>query len=293
MGILEQIVEMKGKGSSEEEIAKKLQESGTSPKEISDAMSQARIKSAVSSENGMAQSTQETSSNRDGMEPSMMGLEAPESNEDPGELPTENISDEDLMPPSPSTLEKMRRGPVTRELGQEESQEEYSPRAPEYFNNQYPKEESQEEYSQGYAYPQAQMGDPDTMIEIAEQVFFEKIKSIQKQVEDFSEFKTLSQVKLDNISDRLRRIESHIDRLQAEILEKVGSYGRGIEGVKKEMEMMQDSFGKMVNNIADKNEHHHQTHATSQSHAPNHTNHTLHKTHKAKSNNKSKAKKKK
>jgi len=42
--------------------------------------------------------------------------------------------------------------------------------------------------------------------------------------------------------------------LQAEILEKVGSYGGGLDSIKKEMGMMQDSFGKIVTVLSSKAE---------------------------------------
>src|SRR3989344_4397433 len=52
-----------------------------------------------------------------------------------------------------------------------------------------------------------------------------------------------------NISSKIQA--KKIYRLQISVLEKVGSYGQGIESIKKEMSMMQDSFGKMVNPILD------------------------------------------
>ena len=84
------------------------------------------------------------------------------------------------------------------------------------------------------------------MIEIAEQVFAEKMRKMQKQLEDLNEFKTLAETKLTNTTNRLKRIESTIDKLQIAILEKVGSYGRGLDSIKKEMSMMQDSFSKTL-----------------------------------------------
>ena len=57
---------------------------------------------------------------------------------------------------------------------------------------------------------------------------------------------TLLQARVENISERLKKIETTIDKLQIAILEKVGSYGQNLESVKKEMSMMQDSFSKMV-----------------------------------------------
>ena len=87
-----------------------------------------------------------------------------------------------------------------------------------------------------------------------------------------SEFKALSQTKIDHISERLKKIEAIIDRLQASILEKVGGYGHGFETVKKEMNMMQDSLGKIVNQVAEKSEtkHHHAVHHNPESYPQHH-----------------------
>jgi len=108
-----------------------------------------------------------------------------------------------------------------------------------YSEEYYP----QESYEQDYG---SYGGGTDTMIEIAEQVFAEKMRKIQKQLEDLNEFKTLAETKLDNATNRLKRIENTIDKLQIAILEKVGSYGRGLDSIKKEMSMMQDSFSKTL-----------------------------------------------
>lgn len=100
-------------------------------------------------------------------------------------------------------------------------------------------------------YPQEEYesydGGADTMIEIAEQVFSEKVKRIQKQIEDLNEFRNLAQTKIDMAEERLKRIEMTIDKLQVAILDRIGSYGTSLEAIKKEMSMMQDSFGKVVN----------------------------------------------
>ena len=102
----------------------------------------------------------------------------------------------------------------------------------------------------------------DTMIEIAQQVFNEKIKKIQQQVDEFNEFKAIYQTRTDSIYERLKKIESIIDRLQSAILEKVGSYGQGIESVKKELSMLEDTYGKVVDTIAEKHHQHHHSSAS-------------------------------
>ncbi|HUW44104.1 MAG TPA: hypothetical protein VMV95_04050 [Bacillota bacterium] len=274
MGVLEQVMELKGRGTPENEIAGMLREQGVSPNEINNALSQARIKNAVSSEENV----------RGEMEPSIMGPEGAEP--PPKELPTEGrVADVDLAPIPPQyPAYSQRKSPVSMDIS---NQEEYVPQPQEeaypnqeqqYQQPQYqPEEYMPQEYApqEEYGYSGQGISDTDTLIEIAEQVFSEKIKPLQKQVEDLNEFRILAQTKIDNISDRLKRIESNIDRLQAEILEKVGSYGRGLENVRKEMGMVQESFGKIVNTLADKKDEKRQHHSSST--------HTLHqKTHSTK-----------
>lgn len=255
MGVLDQVIDLKNKGVSENEIVNNLREQGISPKMIENALSQAKIKSAVSASDDV----------QEGMEPSIMRPEKAEP------LPTEGMgpSEADLTPPPSSSRvpPAAQRGfaPMTQEM----SEEEYVPRPQEetyessYSQPQYSAQEYYPQESYGYSPASVGAGDTDTMIEISEQVFSEKVKAIQKQLGDLNEFKTLAQTKIDNISDRLKRIEASIDRLQSAILEKVGSYGRGLDSVKKEMGMMQDSFGKMVNVLTDKaREKHHVLHHT-------------------------------
>ncbi|MCW8965690.1 MAG: hypothetical protein OQK82_03250, partial [Candidatus Pacearchaeota archaeon] len=126
------------------------------------------------------------------------------------------------------------------------AQQGYAPQEEYYPQQGY----DQGGYDQNYG---AQGGfDSSTIIEITEQVILEKTKKINDQLEDLNEFKALHKNKLENIDERLKKIESTIDKLQITILEKIGSYGQNLGEIKKEMNMMQDSFGKVVNDIADK-----------------------------------------
>lgn len=157
----------------------------------------------------------------DGMEPSIMSPKPTKAG-----TRTQEINDEDTYNPEPNSAPEYKQPP--------QSQQDYS-------ENYVPQEESytQDDYAPSY--------DSDIMIEIAEQVFLEKIKKIQKQVDSLTEFKTLTGAKVNDIAERLKRIETIIDKLQITILEKVGSYGKTLESTKKEMAMMQDSFRKVIN----------------------------------------------
>lgn len=226
MGNLEKVMQMKIQGFSENEIAKQLQSEGVSPKEISDAINQSKIKQAVA---GFNEEPEE-------MQPSMMGTALSEYNLP---SPKQNI-------PSPNFQE----------------QAEYVPQESQYQQEDYPPQEnySQQNYQnypqeQGYGgYPQTSESSADSIIEISEQVFSEKIKNFQKQMTELIEFKTISQTKLENIEERLRRMEKMFDQLQISIIEKVGSYGKNLDYLKKEVEMVEDSFSKISNKVVNKDD---------------------------------------
>lgn len=222
MGVLDQVTQMKNQGIPDEEIVMKLQEQRVSPKEINNAMEQAKIKTAVS--------------DTEDMQPSIMkSSQTPTSNEYIYVPQTQESEQETYAPQS---------GGVEQDI--------YPPQ-PGYQQEGYYPQEGYDEYS-------ASTGtDTDTIIEIAEQVFSEKMQKIQKQLEKLNEFQTLFQVKIDSTAERLKRIEKIIDNLQISILDKVGSYGKNLDNIKKEMSMMQDSFGKVIKHSAKK---HHIIHKT-------------------------------
>jgi len=226
MGLLDQITLMKTQGKSDQEIIGSLQEQGIPPKMISDALSQAQIKEAVSKPltEGMQESIME---NTEYQEPYEREMQAPQ----------------EIVSPIASPAEYPQQAIYPMQYPQQS--QEYSTQ--EYSQDYYPQEYYPQE---GYAY--GGITDTGTLIEIAEQVFSDKIKKIQKQADVLSEFKVLTETRLNTVEERLRRIETTIDKLQLSILDKIGSYGTSIESVKKEMSMMQDSFSKVINPVLDK-----------------------------------------
>jgi len=207
MGVLDDVMRMKKQGYSDLDISNDLSRNGISPKEISDAMKQAQIKSAVSDYD------------YEGMEPSVM-----QSGETAVPLPQNN----------------------------QMYQQEYTPQEQQqYAQPEYVAQEQQQYYQPGayeqqYAAPSPASVDADTIMEISDQIFSDKIKKFQKVLDATSEAAIILQSKFENVSERLRKIETTIDKLQIAILEKVGSYGQNLESIKKEMSMMGDSFSKMV-----------------------------------------------
>jgi hypothetical protein len=220
MGNLDTVINMKRQGIPEQEIINQLSQQGVSPFEISNALKQAEIKNAVS-----GYSDEEG----DDMQPSIMPR---------GEAPAQSprgVPQEEAYQP------------------QEYAQESYAPATQE---QQYYAPETGAGYSE---YAQQGMN-TDTMMEIADQVFSEKMKKPQKIIEATSEAAILLQNKFENLSERLKKIETLIDKLQIAILEKVGSYGTTLGEVKKEMSMMQDSFSKVISSPRHKSEEKEETH---------------------------------
>jgi DNA-binding transcriptional MerR regulator len=136
--------------------------------------------------------------------------------------------------------------PRTYEVG-----EDYSAPQQQTQNNLY-QEQPAEEYYPQEGYDNYSAGGTETMIEVAEQVFSEKIKKIENQTNTLMEFSKLIETKLEGYYERLKKLETIMDKLQIAILEKVGSYGENLESIKKEMGMMQDSFSKTLPELAKK-----------------------------------------
>lgn len=238
MGILDEISTMKNQGMDEKQILSALQEKGVTPKSIEEAFNQIKIKKAVSAESASEEE------GTGGMEPSIMKgkLEQPAAPlYSPKTQEIEHESNEIY------TSQRERRQPA-------QSQQQYADANYNQQEEYYPQEGG---YESGQQIQGQESYDTDTLIEIAEQVFLEKIKKEQKQISALNEFASLAETKISNHHERLKRIEEMMDKLQAAILEKVGTYGKNLDSIKNEMEMMQDSFGKMVPALHERNSEEH------------------------------------
>ncbi|MFH1503538.1 MAG: hypothetical protein ABIE36_02685 [Candidatus Diapherotrites archaeon] len=228
MGILEEISRLQDQGMDSKEISSRLQERGITPKAIEDAINQMKIKDAIySEEEEKKPNIKENLQGRNQTSPPTLHV--------PKSMEIENGPEELYAPPAIEETEVPQYG--------EQYNEEYSPQ-------------------QGYEESGGGGYETDTFIEIAEQVFSEKIKKERKQIDALNEFATLAETKISNNHERLKRMENIIDKLQIAIIEKIGSYGKNLESIKDEMEMMQDSFEKIVpklHEINSKNTRHSKT----------------------------------
>ena len=243
MTALEQVMQMKREGRTESEIIASLKSQGVPPMQISDALNQSKIKEAVTDSNPT-----------EGMMPSIMQSEdeAPAPSPDMQHTPPESlyVPEPASQPQPPQSMQQQYSQPETSgqyapQAQQEQYYDPYSQPQQGYTQDTFSDFAPQQDY---YAGDQGYMGSTDTIIEVAEQVFQEKIKNISKELKKLTEFRTIFEQKVDNISNRLERMEKYFDKMQLEILGKVSEYGKGLDYLQKELKMVEDSVGKFSSN---------------------------------------------
>ncbi len=211
MAILDQVIEMQKGGMSNAEIFTNLQEQKISPKEISDAINQAQIKNALNENN-----TQGTTMNPNEQQSIMNSSPAPQAAPEP----------EPMAPP----VDNM------------------APEQPQDYYTQTP---------QGYdtGYDQGGYGggafDSDSIAEIAGQVVEEEFKNYKKKTGDMLSFKNSTEEKIQDMSNRLQRVEATIDKLQSAILQKVGEFGENTSYIRKDLEALHNTTSQLMNPLID------------------------------------------
>jgi len=228
MTTLEKIKLMKSQGYNDRDIINTLQQDGVPPREINEAIAQSKIKAAIAGQGEFSQSQAESNSFR-GMESSLMTQPEQE----------QGTAQETNDYPSEQYPEQQMQYSEQAQYPQEENI------YPESFGQAYPPQYSQ-------AYPQYESTSNETITEIAEQIIDEKLQKTANVLKNLTESKILLSARIDKIDERLQRVESIIDNLQSSLIRGATSQSQNIEDIKKEMNMMQDSFSKIVNPLVDR-----------------------------------------
>jgi len=114
------------------------------------------------------------------------------------------------------------------------------------YYTQTPQAYSQQDY---YA-PQGGM-DTETISEIAEQVATEKLNEYKKKTGDIISFRNTIQDKVNDIDDRLKRIEATIDKLQQAIIGKIGEFGESNAAIHKDLDNLHGTVSNLMNPLID------------------------------------------
>lgn len=224
--ILDQITQMRKQGIPANQIIQSLRQQGISPKEINEALSQSEIKNEITNQTDFSESP-----------------------------------DSDMRPSLSSSQENSLNNVYSMEQNnypynqQQTNTQDY----PEYHQGfSEPQTQDSNKYADNYEpynYPQYQESgesDIETINDISSQIVEEKIKNFKKEFSNFINFKKESENKIDEIDKRLAKIEEKFEGLQMAIIRKIGDYGEDIKNLSKEIKYTQDSFGKIINPLAEK-----------------------------------------
>ncbi len=224
--LIEEIKNMQKEGKSRQEIENSLKQRGLSSQQLDSAFSQIEIKEAVNPSEDSYPSSLPLPSSPTGMQPSIMSDEAPE-----------------LEAPAPSSQGGYQAYP-------QPIYSDYSPQTQESYS--YPQQSQQyyQEPSQSQS-PYPSLGS-DTITEIAEQVVAEKLSPMRKNIEKAIDQRNVSETRISQIDERLRRIEKIIDKLQLALLQRVGDYVSDVSDLKKEVIETQKSFKSLLDSSQEK-----------------------------------------
>jgi len=278
MATLDRIMEMQKNGISDTEITTQLTNEGIPAADISNSLNQAKIKNAVSPPETMPQGP-------GGMQVSIMqgnnpnqastnqNLQASMTQKSQVPIPTE--APKEATPQAPMPQGQMPQAPMPPQAQMPQAPAQAPPQAPmpqaglppapmpteapmPQNPEVYPNEEEVDPYyaqgQQAYAeqdyYPQEGLG-TDTISEIAEQVAIEKINEYKEKTGDIVNFKNRMKEKVNDMDERLKRIENSIDKLQHAVIGKVGEFTENSSLIHKDLDNLHGTVKKLMDPLVD------------------------------------------
>ncbi len=257
MSAIDDIKQMQQQGMTEEQIVGTMQERGLSYREISEALTQSKIKAAVEAP------------------PTPSGIAQPPASAEQNYFQQENPPQQ-FAAEGAEYVQDQFQGMEQSIMQAPQPDQEYQQYPPQYADYNQPQQYEQYEYGGAIS--------ADTISEIAEQVLSERLSEIRKAIEKIIDFKTSVEVKTESMNERLKRLEKIIDTLQDSVLKKVGDYVNDITDIKKEMIETQKSFTKLLETKNQPTHHQHEHekahHETAHESPHQHRHESLeHKTH--------------
>jgi archaellum component FlaC len=219
MATLDRIIEMQNQGLGEQDIISRLQSEGVSPREITTAINQARIKSAVS---------QDTTNQQVPEAPQTQMQSLPQGNQIQ-QAPEPMAQQTQPLPQQPQDYQD-----------------------PYYQQDQYYSEYPQEQYQQSGI-------NISTVNEIIEQKINETSNKLEKQITQEKSETSLIKKDVENLTKRLESIENSIEHLQKTIIGKIGEFGETGNLMRKELDNLHTTMSKMVNPLIDSHRKKHST----------------------------------
>jgi hypothetical protein len=206
---VDEVIRMAKQGYKDSDIIKTLRDAGYSPKEINDSFNQAKIKLDLAKTAGIE-------------------VEVPEAE---AEAPAEEAPAEEAEAAEEAPAEEYAPSYAPAPTPQYAPQPEYAPAQQEYYQPQYAAAESQS---------------AEAVEEIAEGIISEKWEEFKAKVGDIGELKAHFESRLNELNERVKRLEMSMDRLHASVLGKVEDYSRSVKSLSSEVEALEGTLGKVI-----------------------------------------------
>jgi DNA-binding transcriptional MerR regulator len=236
MAVLEKVMQLRQQGKTEPEIINSLQQEGTSPQEINEALSQSQIKSEIATQN----------------QPPQLPPEQKAPPPQPPQYTSEAPPQQSQMQPSMAQQPPMQEQPTQEPYPPQEQPPTEQAAPGQYTQEQYPAEANMGQYQEpAYEQPAEYGTDVETINEVADQIVDEKTSKMKKQITSLIKFKEDAQLEIERVSKQLAKIESTMNELQMAIIGKIGEYGKDIQNISREMSTTQESFSKVLNPLTD------------------------------------------
>ena len=240
MVTLDKVMEMQKQGLSDADISTQLQNEGIAATEINDSLNQAKIKNAVSPPEGTPQAQMP------GQEMQASIMQNPPAGQPPaGQIPAQPMAQEIGEQP-PTQQPPTQQPPAPAFPAPEIYPPQGSPEQPQ--DNYYT--QTPQAYGQNYYAPQSGV-DTETISEIAEQVVTEKLNEFKKKTGDLVSFRNTIEDKVNDVDDRLKRIEATIDKLQQAIIGKIGEFGESNAAIHKDLDNLHGTVSNLMNPLID------------------------------------------
>jgi DNA-binding transcriptional MerR regulator len=228
MELTKKIIELQNTGSTDEQIIQQLQNEGNSPKEIYDSLNQVQVKNAISPPpmNVQDQTPQNALEEMQEYPPANFNQNQTPEIENTQEQPTQKIQ----APPTP----------------EQPPMQEYAQQQEDYYN------QTPQAYSQDQNYPyQQEYTSTETISEIAEQVVLEKFEDFEEKMSDLTNFKDLIESRVDDLNERLKKIEHSISTLNSAVIGKVGEVSQNNALIHKDIDNLHGTVSKLMNPLID------------------------------------------
>lgn len=243
MSAINRVNQLSREGMTKNQIIDTLKKEGIAPKDILDALSRSELKTDLNATEQAPDSTIPQS--LEGYNQSNLNTQQPPANQGPPQLQQQpQAPAQNQYNPPQNSYE-----PPLQDFTGGANEYQYQDNNPQDFQGG-----GGGGYDQGYSrgdsyYQEYEAGggtDLDTVNDIAEQTFEEKFNPYRKQLDSFSVFMEEAKSRINNINERLTKIEDNLANIQSAIIRRLGEYSEDIKNISKEMHKNQELFTNIL-----------------------------------------------